>query len=98
MKMKCAIEYESECNTKRYQTLRNDFACDVIGEFRNIGGNENNQASFWSERSILGFVSFYGKHYAGMYEGSMVGKGAIAFALMGYVIANMRVSWIGKGR
>lgn len=31
----------------------------------------------------------FGKIYAGMYQGSMVGKGALAFAVMGYVIANM---------
>lgn len=41
---------------------------------------------------------FYGKHFAGMYEGSMVGKGAIVFALMGYVISNMKCAWVGEGR
>jgi hypothetical protein len=30
----------------------------------------------------------YGKHYASMYSGSMVGAGAVVFAVMGYVIAN----------
>lgn len=30
----------------------------------------------------------YGKHFASMYQGSMVGSGAIVFAVMGYVIAN----------
>ncbi len=29
----------------------------------------------------------YGKHHATMYEGSMIGAGAVAFAVMGYVIA-----------
>lgn len=29
----------------------------------------------------------YGKHFASMYEGSMVGAGAVVFAVMGYVIA-----------
>jgi hypothetical protein len=29
----------------------------------------------------------YGKHFASMYEGSMVGSGPLVFALMGYVIA-----------
>jgi len=32
----------------------------------------------------------YGKLYSSMYSGSMVGKGSMAFAVMGYVIANMR--------
>lgn len=32
----------------------------------------------------------YGKHFESMYTGSMVGSGAMAFALMGYVIANLR--------
>ncbi len=32
----------------------------------------------------------YGKHFASMYEGSMVGSGTHVFALMGYVIANYR--------
>lgn len=32
----------------------------------------------------------YGKHFASMYSGSMVGKGALMFAVMGYVIANMK--------
>ena len=31
---------------------------------------------------------FYGKHFASMYERSMVGSGAIVFAVWGYVIAN----------
>lgn len=30
----------------------------------------------------------FGKHFASMYTGSMVGRGAIVFAVMGYVIAN----------
>jgi len=30
----------------------------------------------------------FGKHFASMYTGSMVGKGAVVFAVMGYVIAN----------
>lgn len=33
--------------------------------------------------SIAGF----GKHYASMYEGSLVGKGPVVFSVMGYVIA-----------
>lgn len=32
----------------------------------------------------------FGKHFASMYTGSMVGAGAVVFALMGYVIANQR--------
>ena len=32
----------------------------------------------------------YGKHYASMYDGSMVGAGAIVFAVWGYVIGNAR--------
>lgn len=32
----------------------------------------------------------YGKHFASMYEGSMIGAGSHVFALMGYVIGNMR--------
>lgn len=30
----------------------------------------------------------YGKHFSSMYEGSMIGAGAVTFAVMGYVIAN----------
>lgn len=30
----------------------------------------------------------FGKHFASMYSGSMVGAGAVPFAVMGYVIAN----------
>lgn len=33
----------------------------------------------------------YGKHHRRMYTGSMVGKGGIVFAVMGYVIANMEL-------
>ncbi len=29
----------------------------------------------------------FGKHFASMYEGSLVGSGAVVFAVMGYVIA-----------
>lgn len=36
-------------------------------------------------KKLIGF----GKHYSSMYNGSMVGKGAEVFAVMGYVIANM---------
>lgn len=32
----------------------------------------------------------FGKHFASMYERSMVGAGAMVFAVMGYVIANTR--------
>lgn len=32
----------------------------------------------------------YGKHFASMYEGSMVGSGTAVFAVMGYVIANWK--------
>lgn len=32
----------------------------------------------------------YGKHFAVMYSGSMVGAGFAVFSLMGYVIANMK--------
>lgn len=31
---------------------------------------------------------FYGKHFSSMYERSMVGSGAIVFAVWGYVISN----------
>ncbi len=34
----------------------------------------------------------YGKHYAAMYSGSMVGSGATVFAVWGYIIAHTRVS------
>lgn len=43
-------------------------------------------------------MSLYGKHFASMYSGSMIGKGAMAFALMGYVISNMQCRWRGVGR
>lgn len=36
------------------------------------------------------FSLMYGKHFASMYSGSMVGAGAIVFAVWGYVIANAR--------
>jgi len=32
----------------------------------------------------------FGKHFASMYEGSMVGAGAVVFAVMGYIIANSK--------
>jgi hypothetical protein len=32
----------------------------------------------------------YGKHFASMYEGSMIGAGSHVFAVMGYVIAHWR--------
>lgn len=32
----------------------------------------------------------FGKHFASMYDGSMVGAGAVVFAVMGYVIAKAR--------
>ena len=32
----------------------------------------------------------FGKHFSSMYTGSMVGQGALMFAMMGYVIANMK--------
>jgi hypothetical protein len=32
----------------------------------------------------------YGKHFASMYEGSMVGSGTHVFAVMGYIIANQK--------
>lgn len=32
----------------------------------------------------------YGKHFESMYEGSMVGCGAVVFAVMGYVIAKQK--------
>lgn len=44
------------------------------------------------------FMSEWGKHFGSMYEGSMVGKGAIVFALMGFIIARMQCRWIGEGR
>ncbi len=37
----------------------------------------------------------FGKHHASMYTGSLVGKGAEVFAVMGYIIANMRPRRIG---
>ena len=33
---------------------------------------------------------FFGKHFASMYEGSLVGSGPVVFAVMGYVIANQK--------
>lgn len=33
---------------------------------------------------------FYGKHFASMYEGSMVGAGPVAFSVMGYVISKQQ--------
>lgn len=32
----------------------------------------------------------YGKHFTSMYEGSMIGSGAMAFAVWGYIISHMR--------
>ena len=34
-------------------------------------------------------VMMYGKHFASMYEGSMIGLGSAVFAVWGYVIGNM---------
>ena len=39
----------------------------------------------------------FGKHFAGMYEGSLVGKGSVVFAVMGYVIANQRPELVEGG-
>ncbi len=39
----------------------------------------------------------FGKHFESMYEGSMVGAGAMAFAVMGYVIAKWKPEW-GAGK
>lgn len=35
----------------------------------------------------MSMKTFFGKHFQSMYSGSMVGMGAMAFAVMGYVIA-----------
>src|ERR1700722_17080090 len=43
-------------------------------------------------------MSEWGKHFCSMYEGSMVGKGAMVFALMGYIIPKMQCKWVGEGR
>ncbi len=32
----------------------------------------------------------FGKHFSSMYDGSMIGAGAVAFAVMGYVISHMK--------
>lgn len=40
----------------------------------------------------------FGKHHASMYTGSLVGKGAEVFAVMGYVIANMKPRRMGAAR
>lgn len=37
----------------------------------------------------------FGKHFASMYEGSLIGSGSVVFAVMGYVIANQRPE-VGK--
>lgn len=39
----------------------------------------------------------FGKHFACMYEGSMVGAGAVTFAVMGYVISHQRPELVGGG-
>lgn len=39
----------------------------------------------------------FGKHYASMYTGSMRGKGALVFAVMGYVVANGEPDGSGGG-
>ena len=36
----------------------------------------------------------YGRHFECMYTGSMIGAGAIAFAIMGYVIATRRGEFV----
>lgn len=41
-----------------------------------------------SEDSLCYCYGMYGKHFSSMYEGSMIGAGAVVFAVMGYVIAN----------
>lgn len=35
------------------------------------------------------FIMIWNKHFKSMYTGSMVGSGALVFAVMGYVVANM---------
>lgn len=44
----------------------------------------------WVTRQEKDMQRMYGKHFASMYSGSMVGRGAVVFAVMGYVIANMK--------
>lgn len=39
----------------------------------------------------------FGKHFASMYEGSLIGSGSVVFAVMGYVIANQKPELSGDG-
>lgn len=39
----------------------------------------------------------FGKHFASMYEGSLIGAGSVVFAVMGYVIANQKPEIGGSG-
>lgn len=41
-----------------------------------------------SQQERVSLSAMYGKHFGSMYSGSMVGAGALAFAVMGYCIAN----------
>lgn len=41
-------------------------------------------------------IGGFGKHYSSMYAGSMVGSGAVVFAVMGYVIANQVPNFDGE--
>src|SRR6185503_20561610 len=66
-------------------------------ESRNwIGGSQSQSKSECGfgngrRRNSYGWeVVLFGKHFASMYEGSMVGSGAAVFAVMGYVIANWK--------
>lgn len=47
------------------------------------------------EPVVSGRGRFYGKHFASMYEGSMIGAGAVVFAVWGYVIATGVPDWKG---
>ncbi len=60
-----------------------------------MNNNQSGGSSFGTgdeEETVVGF----GKHHASMYTGSLVGKGAEVFAVMGYVIANMKPRRAGE--
>jgi len=46
--------------------------------------------SSWKVLGRLYACGMYGKHYEHMYKGSMVGAGAVVFAVWGYVISHVR--------
>lgn len=66
------------------------------GEVGGGVGSSNGEGEESAGRDPLdGLQVGFGKHHKSMYTGSLVGKGAEVFAVMGYVISNMQPRRIG---